>query len=97
MCSLVSVIALKSDYIYKANTIYSNLKEYEQIYYKEAFVLNYAKCCLVQNVELSDYYVNGINVSVFKNNNGYDLFFDGYKISIYLYEKQIIDYYFSKA
>ena len=46
----------------------------------------------MRNEELEDYYVYGTYVSVARNTNGYDLYFDDYHINLEVYGKQIIDY-----
>ena len=92
MCCLMSVVVAKSDYIFKANTVYDNLLEFEDTFALQAQVIDYAKCALIRNEDLTDYYVYGTYVSVYKNTNGYDLYFDDYHISLEVYDKQIIDY-----
>lgn len=89
---MMSLIAIKSDYIYKANNVYINLKEYEDIFELEALVLTYAKCYLIQNNELNDFIVNGIYVCTYGSGNNYELYFDNYVMKIDVYERMIIDY-----
>ena len=88
----MSVIAIKSDYIEKANEAYCNLEEYQHIFEKEAYVISYAKCLLLQQNDLQDFYINGIGVNVYKHSNGYELYFDNYVIDIDVYDKQIVNY-----
>lgn len=83
---------MKSDYIISANRVYENLKEFEDIYEKEAQVISYAKYTLLRNEELDDFIVNGIYVSVYDMADGYELCFDGYFIDIDVYDKQIIHF-----
>lgn len=71
---------------------YTNLQEAEEIFALQAQVIDYAKCVLMRNDVLEDYYVFGTYVSVYKNTNGYDLYFDDYHLSLDIYGKQIIDY-----
>lgn len=92
MCSLMSVIAAKSDYIYSANTIYSNLRKNEETFAKEAYVLSYVKCALLRNEELDDFYINGISVAVSNISGGYNLRFSSYSMDIEVSDKQIIDF-----
>ncbi len=89
---MMSLIALKADYIYKANSIYHKLEEFEDLFNKEALILNYAKCSLMKEDNLSDFYISGISVEVFDSKNGYDLYFLNYVMEIEVYEKQIIDF-----
>lgn len=92
----MSLIALKSDYVYKANNVYINLKEYEDIFRLQAQVLTYAKCYLIQNDGLNDFIVDGIHVDVYGDNNHYELYFDDYYMKIDVYERLIIDYSISR-
>lgn len=92
MCSILTLILAKSDYIESANTVLFNLNEYEDSFEKLAYVLNYAKCKLIRNEELGDFYVNGIYVSCFSKGNTYDLYYDDFKLTIEVYDHQIIDY-----
>lgn len=87
----MSIVALKSDYIISANKAYANLEESESLFEEEVYVLSYIKCALLREEEIDDYYINGIYVSVYDTNNGYELCFNGYKLDIEIYDKQIID------
>lgn len=97
MCSILTVILAKSDYLYTANTAYINLKKAENTFEKEAYVISYIKCKLLRNEEIDDYMTNGVFVSVYETTNGYELYFDNYRISIEVYDKQIIDYDIEKV
>ena len=92
MCAMMSLIAAKSDYIVKANSVYRNLQDFEEVFAYEAAVLNRAKCILVRDEELEDFNVDGINVSVYRSKNGYQLNYLDYVMDIDVYEKQIIDF-----
>lgn len=92
MCSILTLILAKSDYIDSANTVLFNLNEYEDSFEMLASVLNYAKCTLIRNEELEDFYINGIYVSCYNKGDGYDLLYDDYKLTIEVYDNQIIDY-----
>lgn len=92
----MSLIALKSDYIYYANNIYTNLREFEDIFEQEAQVISYAKYTLLRNEELDDFNINGIYVYVYQTSNGYELCFNGYSLDIDIYNKQIIDFEFGR-
>lgn len=96
MCSLMSLILAKSNYIEVADNIYQQLEQYQDTFNMEAKVLNYVKCCLARNEELVDFYVDGIDVRVSNNNSGYSLYFDNYVIDIEVYEKQIVNFSFSQ-
>jgi len=97
MCSLMSIIAIKADYISSGNTVYSKLEEYQAIFEEEAYIISYVKCTLLRKEELSDFNINGIEVSVFNSNDGYELYFDDYLISIEVYDDQIVGFKTSKA
>ena len=96
MCSLLSVIAAKSDYLYKANEVFYNLQEYEDTFNYEAQILSYVKCILLRNEELDDFDINGIYVSVYDTSSGYELLFDTYTMEIEVYDKQIVDFSISR-
>lgn len=89
---MTAMIIAKSDYIYKADLVYENLKEYEDVFRMEAIVIDRVKCMLVRNEELDDFSIQGIYVSVYHQENGYDLYFGAYHMKLVVYEKQIIDY-----
>lgn len=82
----------KSDYIYKANTIYSDLKEMNDFFYMESQVINYVKCLLLRNEEIEDFNVAGIDVLVYSTDSGYELCFDDYVIEIEVCDKQIVNF-----
>lgn len=86
------IIAAKSEYIYCANTTYSNLREYEEVFSLEANIINHAKCSLLRNEELDDFYACGTYVSVYGNGNNYNLYFDQYHMEIETYDKQIVNF-----
>lgn len=88
----MSLIAVKSDYISKANKAYANLAEYESTFEKEAYVLSYVKSTLLRNEKLEDFCINGVDVSVYEMSNGYQLYFDDYVMDVETYEKQIINF-----
>lgn len=96
MCLMMSIIAMKSEYISCANKVYNNLQEVENIFEKEAYVLSYVKCLLLKEEELDDFYINGINVNAYEISNGYELCFDGIVMNIETYDKQIINFEISK-
>ena len=87
---MMSLIAAKSDYIFKADQVYRNLREFEESFESEAQVINYAKCVLIRKEELEDFYVNGISVSVYENHDGYELHYLDFVMDISVYEDQII-------
>ena len=89
---MISLIASKSDYIIKADQVYRNLEEYEEIFEAEAEVIDTFKCMLARTEEISDFCTDGICVSVYRNGNDYELFFLDYEMSVSVYEKQIIDF-----
>ena len=88
---MMSVIIAKNEYIICANKAYANLKEYEDILEKEISVISYVKCCLLRNETLQDFYINGIAVTVYGDNDSYDLYFDDYRLKIDVYDKQIVN------
>ena len=86
-----------SDYIKTANTVYYHLNEFKDVFYLESRVINYVKCELIQNKQLEDFYVDGIRVIVYGYNDQYDLYFSDYKLTIYVYDRQIIDFQMLKV
>ena len=86
---MMTLIAAKSDFICKANEAYRNLQEYEEIFAMEANVLNRAKCLLLQGRPLEEI---DLPVSVYPTGSGYILLLEGYRLEIYVYEKQIVDF-----
>ena len=90
------IVSLKSEYIYNANNVYINLREYENIFEIESKIIGYIKCYLIQNDNLEDFIIDNRYVSVYKNGNSYELYFDDYVMNIDTYERQIIDYSLSK-
>lgn len=83
---------MKSEYISSANLAYSNLKDSEEAFRQEAYILSYAKCVLLRREELNDFYTNGVYVSTYKTGNGYALYFDNHYINIDVYENMIVDF-----
>ena len=71
---------------------YANLQDHEQAFEMEAQVLSYVKCALLRNEDLDDFYIYGSVVSVYQTSNGYELYFDDYKMNIDVYDKQIVDF-----
>ena len=69
-----------------------NLIKHEEIFDIEVQIMSYVKCALLRNEELDDFYINGNTVSVYHTSNGYELYFDDYKIDVDVYDKQIIDF-----
>ena len=86
----MSLIAAKSDYIFKADQVYRNLRDFEETFESEAQVINFAKCVLIRNEELQDFNVNGISVSVYEDHDGYELHYLDYVMDLSVYEDQII-------
>ena len=73
-----------------ANSIYKRLQLFEDLFEKESAVIEYAKCMLLQNGYIEDFYIDGINVDVYINHSSYSLNFDGYCIDIDTYDRKII-------
>ena len=84
----------KADYLFTANNVYLNLKDYEQNYEKKCVVVSYVKCHLLQYESLEDFSIYGINVYVEENSKGYRIRFDDNTLDIVLNEYEIIDYTF---
>lgn len=83
----------KLDYIEKCNNAYCNLNEFTDSFYEEALIINHVKCVLLQNEELTDFNINGINVEVYEQNDSYSLFFDDIQINVDVYDNMVVDYY----
>ena len=88
----MSLIAAKSDYIMKADIVYQNLQEYEEIFESEALVINHLKCLLLREEDIDDFNVEGIIVNVYNSSDGYQLFFENYVMEVSVYEKQIVSF-----
>ena len=71
---------------------YINLQENEELFAKEARIINYMKCALLRNEGIESFYVDGIYVDVYESSNGYYLYFDNYEMNIEIYDKQIIGF-----
>ncbi|MBO4918952.1 MAG: hypothetical protein J5365_02225 [Erysipelotrichaceae bacterium] len=84
---------MKSEFILAADNVYLNLRENEKTFASEAAVISRAKCMLMRNEPLEDFYANGIYVRVYGDNGIYELYYQGYRLEIYVYEKQIVDFY----
>ena len=93
MCLIVMMISMKSEFILSADNVYMNLAENEKTFAREAAVLSYARCILMRNEPLEDFSINGIHVRVYGDNGIYELYYDSYRLEIYVYEKQIVDFY----
>ena len=55
MCTMTSLIAMKADYIIKADRVYKNLTEDEECFYYEAEVIDTFKCMLARREEAEDF------------------------------------------
>ena len=87
------MVSMKSEYILAADGVYDNLRENEKTFRKEAAVISYAKCRLMQGETLEDFYTGGIYVRVYGDNGIYELYFEGFRLELFVYEKQIVDFY----
>ena len=93
---MTSLIAVKSDYIIKANRVYENLKEAEEAFEASAIVLDHFKCILARKEEIRDFTADGIYVSVYHSNEGYELYYLNYRMSLVVYDDMIVDYTLSR-
>ena len=87
---MMNLIFNKIDYIISANTIYNRFRQSQDSFYKQALIIEKAKCMLLQDDNLENFYVDGCFVSVYSYGNRYGLYFDNYCIEIDVYERQII-------
>ena len=87
---MMSIVFLKIDMIIGANTIYDRLKSFQDVYKKESAVIEYAKCMLLHDGYIEDFYIDGISVDVYQYHDSYSLYFDDYCIDIDTYERKII-------
>ena len=94
---MMSLIALRSDYIIKADQVYYDLECCEEMFAHEVLVISKAKCLLLQEGELEDYMAGNVYVNVSLNDGGYDLYYECYRIHLYVYERQIINFYVQKV
>lgn len=88
----LKMILCKSDYLYNANSVYENLRYYEEIFAMEAKAISHAECMLANGLELEDFNVDGIHVRVYRKSDGYDLYYDGYCMIVETHEKEIIGF-----
>ena len=96
-CLMMSLIALRSDYIIKADQVYYDLECCEEMFAHEALVIERAKCLLLQEGELDDFPAGDVYVNVSLNDEGYDLYYECYRIHLYVNERQIINFYVQKV
>ena len=89
---VMSIMAAKIDHLNKANEVYLNLKEFENVFEKEERVITKAKCILLKEQELTEFSAGNMYVRVYRNRDGYELYFDGYVLVLAVYEKQIVDF-----
>ena len=89
---MMSIVILKSEYIYTANTVYNNLLSAQDTFALEVSVISYAKCALLNEKEFKSFNVDGYHVSIYETNDGYNLYVQDYCINIVVYERQIISY-----
>lgn len=92
--SMMSLIIVKADFIYKSNNVYSNLNDVEDDYEIKFKVINYLKCYLLQNRFLDSFAIDGIYVDVSKDEDDYYVVFDDYVLYISSADGEIIDYKF---
>jgi len=78
--------------IYSANTVYNNLKEYEDKFLDEYKVISELKCMLVNELDIGDYVTDGIWVQVTGGGNDYYLDFNNVRMHVYVKDKMIVDY-----
>jgi len=78
--------------IYSANTVFNNLKEYEDKFNDEYKVISELKCLLVNEQEISDYSIDGIWVGVSGGGSDYYLDFNDVRMHVYVKDKMIVDY-----
>lgn len=88
----MTILVSKLDYISKINNVYANLNEFIDSFADEAMIINHVKCILLQNEELDSFNVNGLDVEVYKQNDGYTLFFADKQMNIDVYDNMVIDY-----
>ena len=87
----------QSDYLKTTSDVLTNLNEFKDIFELEATIINYVKCQILLNDDLSDFNIAGYDVKVFKYNDRYDLYFSFYKITIFVYDRMIIDFQMNKV
>ena len=89
---VMSIVTAKIDYLNKANEVYLNLREFESVFEKEAQVISEAKCILAKEQELYDFQAGRIDVRVYRNSRGYELYFDEYVLTLTVHENEIVDF-----
>lgn len=69
----------------------SNLNDFHEFFLDEALIINHVKCNLLRNEDIEDFYINENYINVYKNSEGYDIYYKNRRISITVYEKMIVD------
>lgn len=83
---------MMNDYVYKSSEVFNNINESFDDFCDEARVIEYAKCCLINNQELEDFCVDSIYVSVDKNGDEYYLAYNDVCLRIETVDNLIYDY-----
>ncbi len=92
MCVILSLIALKSDYIAKADQVYGNLEEFELLFEQEALIIDHMKCLLARNEEIGDFCAGSTCVSVFRDGEAYLLYFSDLFMRVDVCDRQIVGF-----
>lgn len=82
-----------NDYIYKSSLALDNINNGLYLFEYEAKLMDYIKCELINDNELNDFEIDGINVSVIKNGDDYELISSVEDIKVETYDGLVIDYY----
>lgn len=81
-----------NDYIYKSVEVFNNINESYDDFCVEARVIEYVKCCLINNQELDDFYVDSVYVSADKNGDDLYLDYDDVCLKVETVDNLIYDY-----
>lgn len=92
MMTSMSLILTMSEYIINANEIYIALKDNIEEFKKEALIIDYVKCVLINKEELNDFYIDETYVSVYQNAEYYYLDYDDIELKLEVVDGVIEDY-----
>lgn len=67
------------------------LNNYSNEFYKEANVVNYFKCILLNELDIKEFNVNGISVYVEDKGDGYYLFYEDQCLKVVVQNKMIVN------
>lgn len=92
MMNCLMILLMMNDYLYKSSEVFINMDESFDDFCAEAEAIEYVKCILINNQELSDFSTNYSYVSVYKDGDIYYLNYDDVKLKVETKDNLIYDY-----